>query len=729
MPNVKRRQTTGGTPESNKKKVLKTYGTKASKDDFDFHGSSDEGGGIVLRKRTKQEASVNQAARTGAYEKESHFLGSSASNDPLDERQDTAVKSVMTMGVDDTIITAAPKRCRKRANSLDESAKAYLIASTKHTIDQALREVGTRSSVCGGETGLSDSATKRRRSRRRMTTHYDSSAAQQATSTVLSEALGGATPNFAVVETAAPYTGPVRPSPDVLPLVQNELQMKSNSTSTSIEIQMQMLPPLMRQAWALQQNSECPCLSTIPNATPAEPSQQPQDAMATDSSHINAHSGSSSARMTSPTIASNSTQGAEHAYDHRLSGRSGERSKTTEGAVSPRLAEEKSTISGAPQPSPFGKERRAPIVLPPIETQEFDHEGKDELALPLATDKGSHVNIQLPKGIYKRKVKDDIHMDELGSDDIAVGLAKEQYQPRPSRSRAHRADDEFLLEVDFSKRPEAVAKAKNKRRRTTGGHVPVHEDAKTEDLPELALDESEASLKARNKRLKATACQSLQTEDATVADLPQNGIDDLVKDDEKKKTLEPTQKADQAAIVNAVDADMPQGDVHEDNKPAAKTEEPKKKRGRPRKKTAEDFAEPSNDEAPAAPIAKPMEIEKPIKPPPAMKAAERRKTDEPHAQISEERVISDDEDPLQTQTETPSNGKLDALVFDANKSKLGPLDSPPRHPQAAPPVQTPPNQAQKGPDKHSPLNSGKVPYRVGLSKKARIEPLLKVMRK
>jgi hypothetical protein len=45
------------------------------------------------------------------------------------------------------------------------------------------------------------------------------------------------------------------------------------------------------------------------------------------------------------------------------------------------------------------------------------------------------------------------------------------------------------------------------------------------------------------------------------------------------------------------------------------------------------------------------------------------------------------------------------------------------------PVQTPRKAPQKGPDKHSPLNSGKVPYRVGLSKRAKIEPLLRILKK
>lgn len=47
----------------------------------------------------------------------------------------------------------------------------------------------------------------------------------------------------------------------------------------------------------------------------------------------------------------------------------------------------------------------------------------------------------------------------------------------------------------------------------------------------------------------------------------------------------------------------------------------------------------------------------------------------------------------------------------------------------APPAQTPTQDSKKGPTQHSPLQSGKVAYRVGLSKKTRIAPLLKMIRK
>ena len=50
--------------------------------------------------------------------------------------------------------------------------------------------------------------------------------------------------------------------------------------------------------------------------------------------------------------------------------------------------------------------------------------------------------------------------------------------------------------------------------------------------------------------------------------------------------------------------------------------------------------------------------------------------------------------------------------------------------EPTPPAETPKKPAVKGPDKHSPIAvTAKVAYRVGLSRKARIAPLLKVVRK
>ena len=68
---------------------------------------------------------------------------------------------------------------------------------------------------------------------------------------------------------------------------------------------------------------------------------------------------------------------------------------------------------------------------------------------------------RIPKG-RKRKVLDDFSTDPPDSDDIAVGLPKERYKPRPSRRRATQVAEET---IDYSKIPEKAAKVN--RNKTT----------------------------------------------------------------------------------------------------------------------------------------------------------------------------------------------------------------------------------------------------------------------
>ncbi|KAL4903011.1 hypothetical protein BDW74DRAFT_157276 [Aspergillus multicolor] len=76
--------------------------------------------------------------------------------------------------------------------------------------------------------------------------------------------------------------------------------------------------------------------------------------------------------------------------------------------------------------------------------------------------------------------------------------------------------------------------------------------------------------------------------------------------------------------------------------------------------------------------------------------------------------------------------------FDLQEQQQPP--SPPKRSEHSPPAQQPPETPQKrtdpktpsnkGPGKHSPISStSKVPYRVGLSKRARIAPLLKIIKR
>lgn len=70
----------------------------------------------------------------------------------------------------------------------------------------------------------------------------------------------------------------------------------------------------------------------------------------------------------------------------------------------------------------------------------------------------------------KRKVQDQ-SSEPLNSDDIAVGLPKERYKPRPSRRRATQSAEE---PIDYSVVPEKAAKSK--RSKTMGSNGPAKSD-------------------------------------------------------------------------------------------------------------------------------------------------------------------------------------------------------------------------------------------------------------
>lgn len=80
------------------------------------------------------------------------------------------------------------------------------------------------------------------------------------------------------------------------------------------------------------------------------------------------------------------------------------------------------------------------------------------------------VQILAPVVQKKQKSKDNELVSSketaaLKSDDLVIGLPKEQYKPRPSRSRSTRIVEDNS--IDYSKRPEKAATSKLKRRKTT----------------------------------------------------------------------------------------------------------------------------------------------------------------------------------------------------------------------------------------------------------------------
>ena len=339
-----------------------------------------------------------------------------------------------------------------------------------------------------------------------------------------------------------------------------------------------------------------------------------------------------------------------------------------------------------------------PAVLLPAPTD--TDSVQDELSLSVPEAANSSV-AKPPKAPKRKRNTDEEPLDELGSDDNALGVPKEHYQPRPSKRRAGGGDNEIVVPTDFSKRPEAIAKNKRK-----------------------------------TKRHKTTAFQELlpkdEDEDEEIKVVP----DPRFEIPEKKKTPKLSTESDQP--------DLERHDNTEDIRHEAQIEPnqaPKstgqKKRGRPKKAVTNLSEETVVDEIEADHNYDSVEIDEHVLSASAKKSKKKTKTKETAPPIIDEQnkpngtspaAQNDPEVPLANTTilnETNGNTIPAKSTTQSSPSTL------PAKANAAPP-ETPhkaTTPAPKGPDKHSPISSAKVAYRVGLSKKARIAPLLKIVRK
>ena len=198
------------------------------------------------------------------------------------------------------------------------------------------------------------------------------------------------------------------------------------------------------------------------------------------------------------------------------------------------------------------------------------------------------------KSKKKRKHSETFQPDPLLDHDDEVAI--EQYKPRPSRSRAgiaHENVDELVASIDFSKRPEAALKSKEKdkkglkRRKTDGGTILVHpdEDAVQSVPPPAAIKSPHTSPKQASKE---------------------------VPDDQEVKQ-----------------AEVPPPIFKEPEPAATESSPPKRKRGRPKKNPAGD--------------GNPSSTGPTIQPNATGKNARGRKSDTKKEPISKELVNSDEE--------------------------------------------------------------------------------------
>ncbi|KAK5115614.1 hypothetical protein LTR85_009785 [Meristemomyces frigidus] len=480
------------------------------------------------------------------------------------------------------------------------------------------------------------------------------------------------------------------------------------------------------------------------------------------------------------------------------------------------ILEAAKTKEAARKADPTPKLRSSPrveIAAPPVEA---------ESPVPSA---GAAPAASVPKSTKgrKRMVQEEA-TDPLNSDDIAVGLPKERYMPRPSRRRATQIEEES---IDFSVRPEKAAKLKRTKttavakyapyegtsaqqggdgidaehaasgafegttekavqalrpdaindRQTHSTDTPKHaETAKpplqlskstsvqpedSADSPIKTLDDDEIFVKptpkakssARTKRSHTTLFEdhvdfagsqrapSLTQQQAKRKSALKGIGDEVTQATQRKRRKVVDEDDDEDELALEPPKEDRKAENHQAEKPDDQEEEPPKKRGRGRPpkaaastkaKSAEKVLEDSDAEPEEDHDSEPEEDEVPKKKGrgrPAKAAA--AKTTEAKQQPAK---VAEVMDKSTTQMETVGDAfnNSDALPTSPCPSKprtpsiQAPTPSPDKI-QAAKTTLTP--QQKPSPTSHSPLkSSSKVPLRVGLSKRQRIPPLLRMMK-
>ena len=433
----------------------------------------------------------------------------------------------------------------------------------------------------------------------------------------------------------------------------------------------------------------------------------------------------------------------------RLPGALTSRKRTWSEAESPRitLGEELITSSSAPaspsKPSQLNTlEKESESLSKDIEKEA---DGQDELSMSITPSSEPKTKAKTPRETHKSTSPSTSQADEL---DLEAVVPKENYQPRPSRSRSGAVCEELLVPADFSKRPETLSKHKPvraKRRKTTAFQAPKEkledEDWQAGDLPGLEIKPLEKPMTKDILPVPVdTAEEQILHQGGTSTVTAENNETVLKASTQtagKKPRGRPRKNPPLETISeNTIQDDDPASDDNDDEHllepphpkeiTLAPTSAPSKS-GRKRKAVGPNSPETENESIPSENSS--SDSDSPPAPPPPKKRGRKRKESPPTcatsaAPPSETETIHDATSlPLQ---ETSTNV---ARAAETPHKALPPppLPIPSSEPEAQQQPQTP--QPRKGPDKHSPLNSSKVAFRVGLSRRQRIAPLLRIVRK
>ena len=382
------------------------------------------------------------------------------------------------------------------------------------------------------------------------------------------------------------------------------------------------------------------------------------------------------------------------------------------------------------------------------------------------------------------------------SDEAYVGLPKEQYKPRPSRSRSKLSiDDEDdpppegslnVLAADMPTNKEQLqeprpifatpAKPKKSAKKTAvkrgktmmpkkgqamfsdgedevvwldtqpnkvrldlpedlrhektikqeaGAHKEVEQDCSTKKNSANELEK-----KAQSVQNAATTTRTTNT-DHIIVEIPQPATKAVPNQTKQKKhsskITDTVNDSDEDNSEVDSDAEIPDADPEVPNKHKAK--KPETKKGGRTSRSAETIVDNDQDEAGLPSEAE--EEETPPTPKPEPKKRGRKKKDAATS-IAKEKTNptpppSTARPALADKSPNISSGAPAAMAF-PTKDHLSENNNNENENTEA---ETPEKKIEKGPTKHSPVNpaGGKALYRVGLSRRAAIQPLLKIVRK
>ncbi|KAL1644751.1 hypothetical protein SLS58_004215 [Diplodia intermedia] len=358
-----------------------------------------------------------------------------------------------------------------------------------------------------------------------------------------------------------------------------------------------------------------------------------------------------------------------------------------------------------------------------------------------------------------RKAQETNTSDVLNSDDLAIGLPKEKYVPRPSRSRSVRSP---VAEPDYSVLPEKVAKQKTKRRKTgdaiaVQGHnnfrpesmftketsVPAKEEstAPPADVPLPAFEQTQGNAPTQKRKRGRPPRKRQEEPTNSIAD-EQHATDVTEKSqlDEVGKLHHVMPSADEnedeAQFITHTEQQLHDPDFKDDGlherlpspvvRPTPSSsarvagevqqvEGPKqKKRGRGRPRATQ-------NEVRGAAATDVDELQPATKAPPYY---ENEQSHETQPDTGLEGGKSHDSQKIEGGVEEATLGTADDAAPALGSSRPSGKASEEHEVWA--------NQkaaAEGGCAKPSPLGKGKVPVRVGLSRRARIAPLLKIVKK